>query len=189
MATTLTIPPTIPIVQLTGAVTEANPDDHSTAFLHNHARRSRAPAFLYDTPLVARTPATARAVRQRPDVARAFKAFPGITKAAVGIRLWQDGFSTLHDALAARDRDEMRRRGTIADLSGTLLTADGQPITGGITNRMIRIIADRLQAIPDVIGLAYQTEKAPAVRAAIRSKLVNNLVLDARLAEALLGVA
>jgi DNA-binding transcriptional regulator LsrR (DeoR family) len=83
----------------------------------------------------------------------------------------------------------MRRRGTIADLSGTLLTADGQPITGGITNRMIRIIADRLQAIPDVIGLAYQTERAPAVRAAIRSKLVNNLVLDARLAEALLGVA
>jgi DNA-binding transcriptional regulator LsrR (DeoR family) len=60
-------------------------------------------------------------------------------------------------------------------------------VTGGITDR-IRVGPEELRAIPDVIGVAYQAETAPAVHAAITSGLVNSLVLDARLAEALLGI-
>jgi DNA-binding transcriptional regulator LsrR (DeoR family) len=71
----------------------------------------------------------------------------------------------LHDALEVRDRDEMRKRGAFADLSGVFIRADGEPVTGGVTDRMIRIEPAELRAIPDVIGLALPSgEGARAAR-------------------------
>jgi DNA-binding transcriptional regulator LsrR (DeoR family) len=119
-------------------------------------------------------------------VARAFERFPHVSKAVVGIGLWQDGYSTLHDALSGSDREELRERGGFADLSGVVIDVNGGAVTSGITGRMIGIGLDGLLAVRDVIGIAYQAEKAPAVRAAIRGGIVNNFVLDSRVAEALL---
>jgi DNA-binding transcriptional regulator LsrR (DeoR family) len=59
-------------------------------------------------------------------------------------------------------------------------------VASDITGRMIGVGLDGLLAIRDVIGIAYQAEKAPAVRAAITGGIVNNFVLDSRVAEALL---
>ena len=123
------------------------------------ARRSTGPAFFFHAPLVVPTIAAARALHLQPEVARTFDAFRFVTKAVVGIGLWQEGFPTLHAALGGRDREEMCRRGTVADMSGVLITAEGEPVTGGITERMIRVSPNRLHAIPDVIGVAYQAEK------------------------------
>ena len=44
-----------------------------------------------------------------------------------------------------------------------------------------------MQAIPEVLAIAYGKAKAPAVRAAVRGGLVNGLVTHASLARTLLG--
>jgi DNA-binding transcriptional regulator LsrR (DeoR family) len=186
MAKKLTRLPAIPVVQLTGAVTGPNGADSSIDVVREVARRSTGPAYFFHAPLVVPTASTARSLRVQPEVAGAFEQFPHVTKAVVGIGLWQNGYSTLHDALGGHDREELGQRGAFADLSGVVINSDGEPVISDITNRMIRIGLDELRSIRDVIGIAYQTEKAPAVRAAIKSGIVNSLVLDARVAEALL---
>jgi DNA-binding transcriptional regulator LsrR (DeoR family) len=186
MAKKLTRLPAIPVVQLTGAVTGPNGADSSIDIVREVARRSTGPAYFFHAPLVVPTASTARSLRVQPEVAGAFEQFPHVTKAVVGIGLWQHGYSTLHDALGAHDREELRQRGAFADLSGVVINSDGEPVITDITDRMIRIGLDELRTIRDVVGIAYQAEKAPAVRAAIKSGIVSSLVLDARVAEALL---
>jgi DNA-binding transcriptional regulator LsrR (DeoR family) len=188
MAKGLTRLPAIPVVQLTGAVNGPDGADSSIDLVREVARRSTGPAYFFHAPLVVPTASTARSLRLQPEVARAFEQFPHVTKAVVGVGLWQNGYSTLYDALGGRDRDELRGRGAFADLSGAVINVKGEPVTSDITDRMIRIEMDELRKIRDVIGIAYQAEKAPAVRAAINSGIVNSLVLDARVAEALLDL-
>jgi len=186
MAKNLAGLPAIPVVQLTGAVIGPHGDDSSVDVVREVARHSSGPAYFFHAPLVVPSATTARSLRLQPEVARAFERFPHVSKAVVGIGLWQDGYSTLHDALDEGDREELRKRGAFADLSGLFIDRNGGPVASAITSRMIGVGLDELLAIRDVIGIAYQAEKAPAVRAAIRGGVVNNVVLDSRVAEALL---
>jgi DNA-binding transcriptional regulator LsrR (DeoR family) len=95
--------------------------------------------------------------------------------------------STIYDAADERDRQQMRRLGACADISGVTVDAHGRPVHGGLTERMIGISAREMQAIHEVIAIAYGTAKAPAVLAAIRSGLIRGLVTHSRLAMALLS--
>jgi DNA-binding transcriptional regulator LsrR (DeoR family) len=126
-------------------------------------------------------------MRKQPEIARAFAHFPAVTKAVVGVGRWAPGLSTIYDAADERDRQQMSELGTCADISGITVDARGQPIHGGLTERMIGISATEMRAIPEVIAIAYGTAKAPAVRAAIRSGLIRGLVTHSTLATALLS--
>ena len=54
---------------------------------------------------------------------------------------------------------------------------------------MIGINAEQLQAIPEVIAIAYGMAKVPAAQAALRSGLISGLVTHKTLAQSLLGAA
>ena len=53
------------------------------------------------------------------------------------------------------------------------------------SRRIIGIGADQLNAVPDVVCVAYGKESAPAVSAAIRAGYVTSLVTTAALAQEL----
>ena len=72
------------------------------------------------------------------------------------------------------------------EFSGILVSDDGSVVRAGLTERMVGVTPAQLRAVPEVIGLPYGTEKAPAVRAALRSGLVTSLVTHRSLALALL---
>ena len=84
-----------------------------------------------------------------------------VTKAVVGLGSWEPGQSTLYDAMRAEEREELSRRGVIGDISGVLVSADGTPVEGRLSDRMIGIDAGQMQAIPEVLAIAYGTAKAP----------------------------
>jgi DNA-binding transcriptional regulator LsrR (DeoR family) len=73
-----------------------------------------------------------------------------------------------------------------AEVCGIQLDADGHPLTTALTERLIGIDAQQLQAVPDVIAVAYGTPKAAALRAALHGGFVTSLVTHANLAGALL---
>ena len=52
---------------------------------------------------------------------------------------------------------------------------------------MIGVSAAQLRAVREVVAVPYETVKAPAVRAALRSRLVSSLVTHTSLARALLA--
>src|SRR4051794_32118341 len=186
MAKSLPRLPGIPVVQLTGALSLPNDDDCSVDAVRDVARASGGRAYVFYAPFTVPDATTARALRQQPEVARAFGQLPSVTKAVAGVGLWECGQSTLYDASTESDRRALRDLGVCADISGVFVSAQGDPVPTDLAERMIAISAEEMRAIPEVIVIPYGVRKAPAVFAALRSGLVGGIVTHTTLAEAVL---
>jgi DNA-binding transcriptional regulator LsrR (DeoR family) len=186
MARALPPLPGTPVVQLSGALSLAGGPDTSVDVVRDVARRSGGIAHVFYAPLTVPDAATARALKGQPEVAQAFAQLPSVTKAVGGVGLWAAGQSTLYDASSDRDRRVMRDLGVCADISGVFLSAEGEPVTTELAERMVAISAEEMRRIPEMIAIPYGIRKAPAVRAALRSGLVGGMVTHATLARAVL---
>lgn len=186
MARALPRLPGTPVVQLTGALSLPGGPDTSVDVVREVASASGGAAHFFYAPLTVPDAATARALRQQPEVARAFGQMPLVTKAVAGVGLWEAGQSTLYDSSSEHDRRAVRELGVCADLSGVFLSGDGEPVSTRLAERMIAIGADELRAIPEVLVIPYGLRKAPAVRATLRSGLVTGIVTHTTLARAVL---
>jgi DNA-binding transcriptional regulator LsrR (DeoR family) len=186
MARALPRLPGIPVVQLTGALSSPDGHDSSVDVVRDVASAAGGPAHVFYAPFTVPDAATARALRQQPEVARAFDQLPSVTKAVAGVGLWAPGHSTLYDASSEGDRQALRRLGVCADISGVFLTAEGEPVGTELAERMVGITAEQMRAIPEVIAIPWGTAKAPAVHAALRSGLINGVVTHTALARVLL---
>lgn len=181
--------PSNPVVQLTGVLTIRGIDDSSVDIVRDAARASKGAAYVFFVPFIVPNAPTARALRLQPEVARAFGRLPSVTRAIVGVGLWEPGQSTLYDDADPQDHAVLRRRNVCAEISGVFLTAEGEPVSTGLTDRMIAITAEQMRAIPEVLAIPYGAERAPAVLAALRSGLVNGIVTHTALARPLLDLA
>jgi DNA-binding transcriptional regulator LsrR (DeoR family) len=179
--------PAIPVVQLTGALVQPDMADSSVDLVRQAARISGGAAHFFYAPAVVPDPATARALRKQPDVARTFGRFGSVTKAVVGVGLWAPGDSTVYDVTDKKLQRELHQRGVCGEIAGVLIDADGYPAESDLTERMIGISAAQLRAIPEVIGLAYGIARSPAVQAAVRGGFIKSLVTHPSLARALLA--
>jgi DNA-binding transcriptional regulator LsrR (DeoR family) len=177
--------PTIPVVQLTGALVQPDAADSSVDLVRQAARISGGAAHFFYAPTVVPDAATARALRKQPEVARTFGWFGSVTKAVVGVGLWAPGESTVYDVTDEKGRRELHQRGVCGEIAGVLIDADGHPAKSDLTERMIGVSAAQLRAIPEVIGLTYSTARSSAVQAAIRGGFIKSLVTHPSLARAL----
>ncbi|MDP9393995.1 MAG: transcriptional regulator [Actinomycetota bacterium] len=189
MAGTLTRLPSCSVVQLTGALSNPEMTESSIELVHAVTRIAGGPAYFFYAPMIVSDASTASALRQQPDVARAIAHFPSVTKAVVGIGGWGRGLSTVYDAVDAREQRRLARLGVVADVSGAFLDKDGEPVTAPLSERMIGVTARDLAGVPEVLAIAYGVEKTQAVRAALRSPLVDSLVTHSAMARELLTLA
>jgi DNA-binding transcriptional regulator LsrR (DeoR family) len=173
------------VVQLTGALSRPDIDASSIELVRDVARVGGGPAYMFYAPMLVPEEATATALRQQPDVARAIERFGSISTAVVGIGAWSPGLSTVYDVLDPAEAARLARLGACAEVSGSLLTADGTSVDG-LESKIIGVTAEQLRAIPEVIGIAYGEGKARAVAAALAGGLVNGLVTHRPIAESLL---
>lgn len=186
MAKSLPPLPGTPVVQLTGALSLPDGPATSVDVVREVAGASGGVAHCFYAPLTVADAATARALRQLPEVARAFGQLPQVTKAVAGVGLWEPGQSTLYDTASEQDRRALRDLGVCADISGVFVSADGRPVATELAERMIAISAEEMRAIPEVIVIPYGVGKSAAVRAALRSGLVAGIVTHTSLARAVL---
>lgn len=175
-----------PVVQLTGALSRADIDDNSVELVREAVRVSGGRGHLFYAPLTVPDAATAHSLRQQPQVREAFSLFRTVTKAVVGIGRWAAEESTIFDAASPADRRALTRAGVTAEVSGIMLDRDGELVDSQLTERMIAIDGTGLRDVPEVIGIAYGSSKAPAVVSAVRGGLVNSLVTHTDLARRLL---
>jgi DNA-binding transcriptional regulator LsrR (DeoR family) len=179
--------PTIPVVQLSGALVQPDMADSSVDLVRQTARISGGAAHFFYAPTVVADPATARALRKQPEVARTFGRFGSVTKAVVGVGLWAPGESTVYDVTDKKVRRELHERGVCSEIAGVLIDANGRPVESDLTERMIGISAAELRAILEVIGVAYGIARGPAVHAAIRGGFIKSLVTHPSLARGLVA--
>lgn len=189
MATSLSRLAPCAVVQLTGALSRPDVDESSVELVRDVARTARGPAYYFYAPMILPDAATTRALRTQPEVARAIDKFPQVTKAVVGVGAWEKGLSTVADALSESERRVMYAQGVRAELGGVQLDGAGRPVITSLTDRLIGIDAERLQAVPEVIAIAYGTAKAQAGHAALRGNFINSLVTHSAMAAELLARA
>jgi DNA-binding transcriptional regulator LsrR (DeoR family) len=189
MARALPRLPSVSVVQLTGAIALPDDDHSSIDIVRDVARAVSGPSYVFYAPFTVPDAETARSLRRQPGIARAIARVPDVTKAVVGIGLWEPGQSTIHDTAEERERAALLRAGVRAEISGVFLAADGEPVRTELTDRVIGIDAAQMRAIPDVIAIAYGRAKVPAGAAAVRSGLINGLVTHRSFARGLLDMA
>ena len=186
MATAVRRLATVPVVQLTGALSRPGVDDSSIELVRDVARVSGGPAYYFYAPMAVPDAATARALRRQPEVAQALARISTVTKAVAGVGAWAPEQSTLYDATGEAERAELAGRGVSADVSGILIDAAGAPVVAALSKRMIGITAEQMIAIPEVIGIVYGVAKVDALIASVRGGLVNSVVTHPTLARAVL---
>ena len=85
-------------------------------------------------------------------------------------------------------RDEQALVNAVGDVIRHYFDAQGNLIPWEGENRLIAVSPAQLRAVPLVIGVAASPQKATAIRAAVRAKLVNALVTDLLTARAILDL-
>nr|CAA9311709.1 MAG: Transcriptional regulator [uncultured Nocardioidaceae bacterium] len=174
------------VVQLTGALTQADVDNSSIDLVRDVARIAGGPAYFFYAPMIVPDAATASLLLRQPEVARAMARFKSVTKAVVGIGGWRPAYSTVHAAISPEDRRALAKLGVCADISGVLIDGDGAPVNAALRERIIGIDAPQLLEVPEVIALAYAPEKATAARAALRGGFITSMVTHTSFARALI---
>ena len=179
----------IPVVQLTGALARPDVEDSSVDLVRRVGRTFGGPTYFFYAPTIVPDAATASALRQIPEVARTLRQFGSVTKAVVGIGLWAPTESTVYDATEEDVRDALHHRGVRGEIAGAIVDSAGRSVETDLPGRMICPSADQLRAIPEVLAIAYNRVRSPAVKAAVRGGLVDSLVTHASLARTLLEEA
>lgn len=173
------------VVQITGAVSRIDALDVMEA-VRRFTRVGGGPAYLYYAPMVCPDDASSRIYRQQPDFVRCASHFGELTVCAIGIGAWGDGLSTVYEAASEQDRNTAQDLGVCAEVVGLLLDAQGRRLDTTLDGRMIGISEEELRAVPTRIGIAFDARKSAAVRATLKSGLINGIVIDRGLAEAVL---
>jgi len=174
------------VVPLTGVLTSSPMTLPVVELLRRITALSGGSAFPVYTPWVVSDARTAKAFRREPEVGDALRRHDYLTTALVAIGSWDPPDSTLHDALAPDERDDLRARGVVAELCGILVDKHGRIVRAPVSDRLIAIDAEQLRRVPHVIAVAGGIRKHHAILAALQTGLVHSLVTDSSTAYFLL---
>ncbi len=175
------------VVQLAGALTFPGDRVGSVEVVRQVARIAEGTAHPIYAPLVAPSGDIASALMRAPEIAGVMSRGAQVDHAVVGIGTWTSEGSSilplLPEELVARTADA----GATAVISGRVIDNEGHAIDVGVDERIVGLTLDQLRAIGTVIGACAGAHRADAVRAAVRGGLIDVLIVDDPLAEALLG--
>ncbi|WP_431045788.1 sugar-binding transcriptional regulator [Streptomyces sp. P1-3] len=183
----LTKLPRCTVVQLCGVTPLRPVDANAVEAVRRAAAVSRGVAYPIYAPHLLPDGATARMLRRQPGIVEAVSRFGQVTKAVITVGAWGPGLSTVYDALSEAEREDYRRQGACAEVSGRLLDAEGRIVAEELSERIIAISFEELRRVPDVILLADGAQRTTATAAALKTGVFNGIVTDSAVAEYLLA--
>lgn len=179
--------PPCTVVQLLGVLPRPDQEEQSLDLVRRAARACGGTPVTFYAPLLVPDASTATNLRATGGIADAVATFDRVTTAVLAVGHWRPGSSTVFDHLDRHEADTLTRRGAVAETSGLLIDADGNVLPDALQDRTIAISEAQLRAVPEVVGVATEPERAPAIRALARSGLIHTLVTHRAVAERLLG--
>lgn len=178
------------IAQLAGGVDVAQPDIQG----HDIVRATVAlypgsePRYLH-APAVVESERLARALMRERSIRRTFEAAAESQLAVVGIGGMERAATLVTGGhISQEDHQRLLEAGAVASVNTRFLDAEGRP-AGALDGRTIALSWEQLDAIPMVVAVAAGEEKAVAVTGALRSGVVDVLVVDDALAQRLIAAA
>jgi deoxyribonucleoside regulator len=176
--------------QLAGGLVESTPGIQGHELVRQLATLYPESRVQYlHAPSVVDSPAIRDAIMSDSSVEAALAVAASCELALVGIGSMEEGATMMRAGqLGARERQRLIEDGAVGSMNTRFYDAHGQPVTR-LDDRTIAISWNELKAIPLVVAVAGGRNKAPAIRAALRTGCVQVLVTDEAAATMLVEAA
>jgi DNA-binding transcriptional regulator LsrR (DeoR family) len=174
------------VVQLSGTLAGRNQDIGSVESVRRAADVGGGKAYPIYAPMVLPDAAAARSLSRQPSIRHTLDHFAEVTIAIVAVGGWDAELSTVWEEAEQDVRAQVTESPAVGEIAARLFDAEGNPVATPLDDRVLALTLEQLRRIPEVIALAHDARRAPAVRAAVSAGLVSSLVCDHHLARALL---
>lgn len=166
------------VIQLAGAL---NDEDNQAAprLLAELTCQSAWPLWA---PLIVEN---AHALMKSPEIARTLDRANTLDVALIAIGAWSPESSTVWNRVPPDIAERARAEGAVAEISGHLLTADGTPLHSPVETMLVAASVEQILSARTTVAVAFDAARAPAVQAATRAGLIDVLVCDEPLRQAL----
>lgn len=179
--------PRVTFVQITGALPRSDAHDVINGIRHL-TRMAAGRAQVFYAPMVASDSEARNSYLAQPETQAAFALHGNLSVFITGVGDWSEGLSLTHDALTLDLQAEARARGAVAEVAGVPIDAAGRTVQGGARDRIIAPDIERLTGTRERMAVTFDPRRAPAVRVAMASGVINALVTHRAQAEALLAL-
>jgi DNA-binding transcriptional regulator LsrR (DeoR family) len=172
------------VVQLVGAL-PVEGSGNSLALITAFAQMPGVRTWPVWSPLLVADAATAAGLRRQPEIADALARADHLDVAVVAIGHWSERSSTVFPQISTEEQQAATAAGAIAECSGRLFDAAGQPVKASLDERVVGVTLEQLVATPRVIAIGYGSAVAPGLLAAVNGGVADTLVVDDAAATAL----
>jgi DNA-binding transcriptional regulator LsrR (DeoR family) len=178
----------IDVVQLAGGFPGVDRDFNGTQVVIDTAAQTHGVAHLLHAPALLQTAQARAALLDEPTVRETSRLYDKLSVVITGLGALQPtATSALYrgSVLSEELKIELRESGAIGDACCHFIDASGTLIES-LEGRSVGVTAAQILATNLRISAAFGSEKVPAIRAALRSGLLNAIVLDSTTATLLL---
>lgn len=173
-------------VQLVGSLSEDSPVMNGAELCLRFARAFGGGAVPIDAPMLARSVQEAGIIRSRPAVAKAMRQGAAADMAIIGVGAgFHHSAGIFTSVLPTAHIRALRKQGAVGHILAQFFDKNGKPVDTPLNDLVIGLPLEQLKAIPHVIGVAAGSQKAEALRAALRGGLLNALIVDRSAAQSL----
>jgi DNA-binding transcriptional regulator LsrR (DeoR family) len=177
------------VIQMLGGRGNPNVQKHATHLVTRLAGLTAAEPVILQAPALAASRDAKLVLVSDGFVREAMEQFDTITMAILGVgsvepseMLAQSG-----NIFSEVELKQLEDRGAVAEISHRFLDEDGGAVDTPLNDRVIGIELEQLRRIPRVVALAGGRQKTRAIRAALRSGVIDVLITDRFTAARLVG--
>lgn len=173
-------------VQLVGTLSQDSPIMSGADLCRRFAEVFGGNAVTIEAPLLARTPHEGRNIRSHPAVAKALRLGADADIAVVGVGVgFHHPTGVLTSLLPTAEIRALRKQGAVGHILAQFFDENGDLINTPVNDLVVGLPLQELRNVRHVVGVAAGSQKAPALKAAIRGQLINALILDRSAAQSL----
>lgn len=184
-------PDGVEVIQLTGAVSGETAAGCSQSIVSKLSEKIPASPIFLNAPLLVENARLRSALMEEPNNARALRrgAYCDIALTGIGSRGYLERGHFEDAYMTPNYAKELLEKGGIGELCGRFFDKDGKELNCAWNKRVVGLPLAELARIPNVICVSYHPEKAPAMLAALRGKLIHTLITDGTTATKLLNLS
>lgn len=179
----------VTVMQLTGGLHSQELAINANELTQQLAAKLHAEPMLLHVPAIVHNHALKKMLLEEPGIASHFKAFDEIDVAIIGFGSSNPkaNISYLAGYISLAEAEQLVDLGLGGELCGHRITYEGQSADSILTDRVLSIDLETLKKIPTVIGVGIGKEKACSIKAALKGKFIDTLIIDELAALSILG--
>jgi len=179
--------PPVDIVQLTGSI-GSNAQNSAMELARRAALLSgRTPRVMF-APFYVPDAHAADVLRRQPEAADVIRAYDHLTTAVVAVGSLRPRITQTLDQIPAEAMQSLLAAGAQAEICGIPFGRDGKVVDLRFARHCLAVSVEQLRRTPRVVAVVSDTRKAEAVMAISRSGVVDEIVVDVGLAQAILAL-